>query len=575
MNTVTLLQWVYVITFFITLLESVLYIEMNRGKVSKNQLLLFIFSTIACLSYTMLVFTETAKECYICYLFYFIGIAFSVLSMLFVISDLCGIKIPRLLQKIGFIFAFVCVVLLCITDSTKLWFKSYSLDHFYSLSIIETEFGKLHFLYYIFIGICVLTAIGLAIYSIIKSKRVSKFALFSFICILIIMITSYLIPKFTSLKVELMNFAYTLSLGILLPILKRANMSDMSASLLNVFERREDYGYITFDLKKRFMGCSKYAEKLFPSLKNVAVDSFVPTTDALIYEKLFPFIDNWDGINRSEQVIENDDIAAICSIQYLKQNKHNIGYFIELKDNTVQQNYLNFMKSYNNELSHTVENQTEKLLLMQESIITGMSSMVESRDNSTGGHILRTSDCIKIFIKKIQESNKYSNLSPMLIENIIKAAPMHDLGKIAVKDEILRKPGKFTPEEYEEMKKHSTEGAKIVAKVLENIDDTLFITIAVNMAHYHHERWDGSGYPNNLKEKEIPFEARVMAIADVFDALVSRRCYKDAFSYDDAFNIITNSLGTHFDPELGKIFIMCRQDLEELYNNYFNKTFYK
>ena len=125
------------------------------------------------------------------------------------------------------------------------------------------------------------------------------------------------------------------------------------------------------------------------------------------------------------------------------------------------------------------------------------------------------------------------------------------------------------------MKKHSTEGAKIVAKVLENIDDTLFITIAVNMAHFHHERWDGSGYPDKLKEKEIPFEARVMAIADVFDALVSRRCYKDAFSYDDAFNIITESLGTHFDPELGKIFIMCRPDLEELYNNYFSKTIYK
>ena len=144
---------------------------------------------------------------------------------------------------------------------------------------------------------------------------------------------------------------------------------------------------------------------------------------------------------------------------------------------------------------------------------------------------------------------------------------MHDLGKIAVDDVILRKPGKFEPEEYEQMKKHSAEGAKIVSQVLFNVDDEEFVQTAVNVAHYHHEKWNGKGYPEGLKEKEIPIEARIMAFADVFDALVSKRCYKESFTFDKAFEIIKNDLGNHFDPELGSVFIQCRSKFENYYSS--------
>ena len=144
---------------------------------------------------------------------------------------------------------------------------------------------------------------------------------------------------------------------------------------------------------------------------------------------------------------------------------------------------------------------------------------------------------------------------------------MHDLGKIAVDDAILRKPGKFTPEEYEKMKEHPAKGAVIVEKVLSNINADDFRRIAINVAHYHHEKWNGSGYPEGLKGEEIPLEARIMALADVFDALVSKRCYKEAQSFDEAFEIIKNDLGQHFDPVIGQIFIECRPQLEEYYKS--------
>ncbi len=216
-------------------------------------------------------------------------------------------------------------------------------------------------------------------------------------------------------------------------------------------------------------------------------------------------------------------------------------------------------------LEEKLEERTRHIRYIQQMIILGMASMVESRDNSTGGHIRRTGESVKIFAKKLLEVG--SPYSKEFLKKVVRAAPMHDLGKIAVDDQVLRKKGKFTDEEYSEMKKHSGEGARIVKKILDGVEEEEFVRIAVNIAYSHHERWDGSGYPSGLSGEDIPAEARIMALADVFDALVSDRCYKEAFSFDKAFQIIEESLGTHFDPCLGKVFISCRPELEAYYNS--------
>ncbi|HAK58476.1 MAG TPA: phosphohydrolase, partial [Lachnospiraceae bacterium] len=145
------------------------------------------------------------------------------------------------------------------------------------------------------------------------------------------------------------------------------------------------------------------------------------------------------------------------------------------------------------------------------------------------------------------------------------AAPMHDLGKIAVPDAILQKPGKFEDWEFEKMKMHAAEGARIVHEILKNTDDESFKVIAENVAHYHHERWDGSGYPTGLSGEDIPIEARIMAIADVYDALVSKRVYKERMSFEKADSIIMEGMGKHFDASLEKYYVAARPRLEEYY----------
>lgn len=221
-------------------------------------------------------------------------------------------------------------------------------------------------------------------------------------------------------------------------------------------------------------------------------------------------------------------------------------------------------------LEQKVEEKTARISYIQNMTVLGMATMVESRDNSTGGHIRRSGDVVKIFALHLYETGYFTDYE--FVKNIIRAAPMHDLGKIAVDDRVLRKSERFTDAEYREMQKHSAEGAKVIEKMLRGVDEDSFVDIAENIAKYHHERWDGKGYPDGVQGKDIPVEARVMALADVFDALASKRCYKPAFPYDKVFSIIEESLGMQFDPELGRLFLECRDKLESLYDQYGTKN---
>ena len=228
------------------------------------------------------------------------------------------------------------------------------------------------------------------------------------------------------------------------------------------------------------------------------------------------------------------------------------------------QKLADIQKNYNDELQKEVAAKTERIVALHDHLVLGMAAMVESRDNSTGGHILRTSTGVRFLMDAIRKDGSL-HLSDAFCEKGIKAAPMHDLGKIAVDDSILRKPGRFTPEEYAIMKTHTTEGLRIVNRIMSDTDDDEFRQIAENVAHYHHERVDGTGYPEKLKGEEIPLEARIMAIADVYDALVSKRVYKESFSFEKANQIILEGRGTQFDSNLIKYYEAARPMLEAYY----------
>ena len=203
----------------------------------------------------------------------------------------------------------------------------------------------------------------------------------------------------------------------------------------------------------------------------------------------------------------------------------------------------------------------EKLSAMQEHIISGMANLIENRDMATGGHILRTSAYVKALAENARRDGVYADvLDDHFISLLYTLAPMHDIGKILVPDSILKKPGKLTAEEFEQMKRHTSEGGSIVRDILNGITDEEYLSFASDIVTYHHERWDGSGYPEGKRGEDIPLPARIMAIADVFDALISERCYKKAMEPEAAVQIIREEVGSHFDPQLVKVFLDHLED---------------
>ena len=216
-------------------------------------------------------------------------------------------------------------------------------------------------------------------------------------------------------------------------------------------------------------------------------------------------------------------------------------------------------------LSDEVQKENVSKVKMQNAVIEHLADIIESRDIETGEHIKRTKIYVSILVNKMKDMDKYKDiLTPKLQEDIINSAPLHDIGKIAVSDLILCKPGKLTDEEYDKMKIHTVKGGEIIKKILAEFDDESFLNTAYDVAISHHEKWNGLGYPYGIKGEEIPLAGRIMAVADVFDALVAKRVYKQPMPIDKAVSIIIGDAGTHFDPDIIEVFKEVVDDFKKV-----------
>lgn len=231
------------------------------------------------------------------------------------------------------------------------------------------------------------------------------------------------------------------------------------------------------------------------------------------------------------------------------------------------------LEKYRTELERMVEEQTKiitartrRISQIQEQVIMGMATLIETRDNSTGKHVKNTKTYVRMIANELKTRKLFEDiLTDDYIMNVCKAAPLHDVGKIGISDAILRKPAKLTEEEYNSMKLHTVYGKQIINEIIGGVEDPEYVKIAEEIAMYHHERWDGTGYPIGLKGDDIPLCARIMALADVFDALYEERCYKEPIRpVYKIMQTLKEGMGTQFDPVITEVFLSMEQEIKEL-----------
>ena len=587
----------YEVIFGISFLLTVIYVMIWRKHFDLNLTVIFILVPIVNLGYYLYANSADKYAAMNAYKIIYIGSCFLPFFVTMSVLNLCEIEVPRPLRFFAFLINTTLYVFVLTVGKTPYFLKSLTVHHNIFGTEVKKEYGPVHTAFLVVIILYVAIEIVVIVYSGIRKSQISNTILRRLFFPVIVTLFGYLGNKLIGTKIEVVPFTYVFAQIMYISIARRMSLYKVSDMVVDSMVQTGETGFISVDFDHHYLGSNETAHEILPGLVDLSIDqdiTRVPWMENTVghwihhFEEdetkthLYVKKDKIEKVYKTGQEkldnvsgVEESDYTYIVRTQYLYEGNRKIGYQIFLTDDTKNQKYVALLDKYKTELEAEVKQKTQHIVEMHDNLILSMATMVESRDNSTGGHIKRTSECVRIIIGEMRadaESPFADRLTDEFCEDIIKAAPMHDLGKVAVDDKILRKPGRFTDEEYEIMKTHAAEGARIVHEILKDTDNESFKIVAENVAHYHHERMDGSGYPEHLEGDKIPLEARIMAIADVYDALVSKRVYKESMSFEQADKIMMESMGKHFDKQLEKYYISARPKLEAYYTSLGEQT---
>lgn len=498
--------------------------------------------------------------------FCFIYLDSTVLLMVTIFAMLhsFGIHVESWIKLIGYGIALLHACVIWVSFGTDLYYSSVTVTVTDSGSITKMTSGPLKIVHIIYLILVVGAIIGVLAAIRIKKGNYSKRIFMNYSVIALLFVIVYTLECLVDVNFSMLPFLYTLSSVYIAVNYDRMHLHDIS-SIVSMQQKYSDRrGYVALDLQLAFMSCNEKAYEFVPYLRDQRIDEKLPK-DKVVFKEMVEALHREGTISRKFNVGDMICICEVSEVSFRKDGKVQ-GYLFDMRDATEEQKAIDVMTYYNETLNAEVAEKTASIEGIQRKITIGMANIIENRDNNTGGHVKRTSDVINILVNEIME-DKRLNMTPQHAEDIVRAAPMHDLGKISIDSSILCKPSRLTDEEFKIMKTHSVKSGEMVHILLDGVEEQHFVDTAFNIARYHHERWDGRGYPEGLVGSMIPIEARIMAVADVYDALVSKRCYKEPMSFGAAKNIMLQGMGTQFDPNLRTAFLNCLDKLEAYYRN--------
>ncbi|MCR5329559.1 MAG: HD domain-containing protein [Lachnospiraceae bacterium] len=558
----------YLICLLLSAALTIVFVMRWTPQIPVHYPLLFLLIPLTEVGYFMFSLSTTLEEALLANKMTYFGGCFIQPLVLFSILSIYNISFRKSMQAFFYAISMIMYGFVLTIGFNQSFYKAATLEITEDGAVLLNKtYGVVHVLFYLIVILYMFSGILILIYAkLSKRNDVSTKTLGYYVTIEVVTVSSFFFGRMITKKVEMIAFSYVITQAFFLMIMSYIRLYNTAANAAAVYEQRNNNGFITFSKTRQFIGATPGAINIYPELADVHVDTVLDTAG----NENFATFDKWishiihTGVPSDYEILQNDHFYSV-NVNFLKIKNKIIGYCIALEDITQSRKYAHLLEDYSRKLNEEVTYKTEHIKEMQDKMILSFAEMVENRDSSTGGHIKRTSRAVQILVSKIRDNRKDADSA--FCSYVVNAAPMHDLGKIAIPDAILLKPGPYESWEHIIMHKHAEKGAQIIHRAFEDYDDADFKRIAENIAHYHHERWDGGGYPLGLSSTDIPLEARIMAIVDVYDALVTERTYREILSFEDAYNTIMNAMGTQFDPSLAKYFAASRQELEEFYKN--------
>jgi len=560
---------IYLICLIISV-GNLVYLSQKKYKSTDKYLwTLLVLFPIVILGYWIKTTVHTGDAATVAFCFIYLDSTVMPVILLFSMLKNMNKEVSSWVKLTAYILTAIHLFTIWISRDTNLYYNSVVLDETWLGTATRMSSGPLKITHYLFLTLLLLAFSVILIIGFIKRGKWSRKSLVIYSAFGVLVLVVYSVEAFIHVPYTSLPIFYTFGSFIITINYEHIQSHDIFNLIGEKQAQTGLRGFCAFDKKRCLLGYNNQFAQMLPDIVNVVVDEKIPEKFGDLSHYINSAIDSFE-LNKaySEKVVigEKSFLIIVSDFSVNYENKSN-GYLVEMSDITDDQKKIDTIEKYNERLSEEVNSKTEHILEIQNSVVLGLANMVENRDDNTGGHVKRTSDVIKLLVEEIRK-HRYYSIDEQKAKDIIRSAPMHDLGKISIDNSILCKKGRLTDEEYTIMKTHATKSGEIVKIILEGVEEQHFVDVAFNVARHHHERWDGKGYPDGLMGESIPEEARIMAVADVYDALVSKRCYKEPMNFEDAFRIMTENMGSQFDPAMRPVFVACRSKLEEYYSQH-------
>lgn len=553
----------YSIGLVLSIICFIMSVIQKPSAEQKLTMLIAVFAMIICFGYWANLKSDSLGEAVLYNKIIYIAVICAYYVIILLFERYYRIALPIWLHSVILLLSAVVVVATATYDMQTLYYRSISFDNSGVIPTIVKEYGPLHVSYLILLFGCTVLVCFISISQMLKKRTANKKTEILMLLVALFPSAAYLIEKIFNPVLQLIPLGMLLTDMILIYLITRAKICDINSVAKDYILDSIQDAFVVVDNNGYYKGANYAAEVLFPELKTVIPNRLLSSSSAELAD-----------------ILANEDKTDAESMKFITKNK--LIYKLDIRtvanssdasrilcftDVTLLKKHDELQKNYRKDLEREVNRKTAQLKQLQKKMLYGFAEIVENKNMITGNHIKRTSSYARAIAEELRKDGYCANvITNTFISRLQVIAPLHDIGKVSVPDGILDKPGKLTPEEFEVVKTHTTNGKAMIERVLSPEEDSAYFDMAKNIAYYHHEKWNGDGYPEKLAGDNIPLEARIMAVADVFDALVSARPYKEAYDMDKAFNIITDESGKQFDPNIVNAFVQIRTKIETIHH---------